>query len=433
MVCDVSSEVRRALADPAAAHLAKPTPGQIEWADMELEMFLCLDPCTWQGREYDNGQTPLDQIVLPKLDTDQWCEAALAFGAKQIIHVLKHTGFCWWQTDTTPYSIKNTKVMGGKADLGVMLAASCRKYGLKYGTYMSGADRYWGAAVGSGGRVNDPKRQEEYNHAYRQQMAEVLTRFGNVSEIWFDGGCRIEVGDVIRTHAPDAMVFGGPYETIRWPGTESGKLPYPCWSSIRKEPTSRHQRYVGDPDGDQWCPPECDTVLYGRGGHNWFWSPANEHRRHTVGDLMDIYLKSVGHGGVLLLNATPNTEGLIPEGDMQAYREFGAEIKRRFGCPLARTAGVGNTVELDLGGVKTVNHAWIMEDLRGGHRIRAYILDGRKPDGQWVPLATGISVGHKKIDVFPDAAVDRIRLRVTRNVGTPITRELAVFYTESER
>jgi alpha-L-fucosidase len=145
---------------------------------------------------------------------------------------------------------------------------------------------------------------------------------------------------------------------------------------------------------------------------------------------MDIYLKSVGRGGVLLLNSTPNTDGRIPDDDAKRYREFGAEIQRRFGKPVARTSGVGETLELDLGGLRKVNQSWIMEDLRGGHRIRAYALEGRDAVGNWQPLATGISVGHKRIEVFPEITVDRLRLRVTKRVGTPIVRELAAFHAE---
>jgi hypothetical protein len=187
---------------------------------------------------------------------------------------------------------------------------------------------------------------------------------------------------------------------------------------------------IGDPDGSKWLPPEADTVLYGDGGHNWFWSPQNEQRRYPLPKLMDIYLKSVGRGGVLLLNSTPNTNGLIPAGDRERCREFGAEIRRRFGSPLAQTNGVGDTLELDLRGAKKVNQAWIMEDTRGGHRIRSYALEGRNAAGQWQTLAEGSSVGHKRIEVFAEATVDKLRLRITKNVGTPIVRDLAAFYAD---
>jgi alpha-L-fucosidase len=427
---DTTDAVRSALADPAAAMLARPTPGQIEWADMELEMFLCLDPCTWQAREYDDHSTPLKDMILPKLDVNQWCEAANAFGAKQVVMVTKHTGsFCWWPTETTDYCVRNIPWKAGKGNLVGEVASALRKNGLKMGVYVYSDDPNYAKGIGRGGRTDDPAKQEEWNAKLRQQWTEVLTLCGPdlVHEVWFDGGCVVPIKDIIDQLAPKAQIFNGPLETIRWPGTESGKLPYPCWSSV---PANGGDAGVGDPDGTKWCPPECDTVLYGRGGHKWFWSQDGEKLRHTLDELMDIYLKSVGRGGVLLLNATPNTEGLIPEGDMKMYREFGAEIKRRFGAPVAKTQGVGDTVELDLGGFRNVNQSWTMEDLRGGHRIRAYALEGRETSGKWLMLAEGISVGHKKIDVFPTVSVDRLRLRITKNIGTPVVRELAAFHAE---
>ena len=148
---------------------------------------------------------------------------------------------------------------------------------------------------------------------------------------------------------------------------------------------------------------------------------------------MEIYLRSVGRGGVLLLNASPNTDGLIPDGDMQAYTTFGAELQRRFDTPLAKSKGTGDIVALDLGGLRKINQAWIMEDIRGGHRIRAYVLEGRTAGGKWQPLATGISVGHKRIETFPETTVDRLRLRITQKVGTPVVRELAAFYAEGAK
>jgi alpha-L-fucosidase len=431
------SIVEKALADPVAAHLAKPTPGQIEWADRECEMFVHFGVATWKGQEYDsNGKMDLSQMNPKGFNAEQICEVAKSWGAKQVILVCKHVGgFCWWPTETTDYCVKSIPWKEGKGNLVKDVADALRKHDLKMGIYIYSDDTRYASGIGRGGRTDDPKKQEEWSAKLRQQWTEVLTICGPdlVREAWFDGGCIVPLKDILDKLAPKAEIFAGPNETVRWPSTESGKLPYPCWSSVPincQSASGGNVAAVGDPDGAKWCPPECDTVLYGRGGHNWFWSASNESRRHTVDSLMDIYLKSVGRGGVLLLNSTPNTDGAIPEGDVQVYRAFGAEIKRRFDRPLAKTAGVGEMVELDLDGLKRVNQYWIMEDLRGGHRIRAYTLEGRTADGNWKSLATGISVGHKRIDVFPETMVDKLRLRVTQKVGTPMIRELAAFYVD---
>lgn len=405
-----------------AGELARPTPQQYAWQEQERIMFVCLDPCTWQGREYDNHSTPLDKINPARLDANQFCRVAKLWGAKELLLVCKHTGgFCWWQTETSDYSVRKTPWRGGKGDLVKEVADACREHGLTLGIYIYPGDDTWGAPIGSGGRTRDPAKQEAYNKVYRQQMTEVLSRYGKIAEVWFDGSCIIEVGDIIRQYAPDAVVLQGPSASIRWPGTESGKLPYPVWSSLKSSDlktgvaTAQHD----DPDGDVWAPHECDTTLY---NHNWFWAAANEKKRKSLGELMDIYVKSVGRGGVLLLNSTPNTDGLIPDGDVTLYESFGREIDRCFGHPLA----AGSSAELDLGQPAAVDCTLLMEDYREGHRIREYVIEGLAGNA-WTPLARGSSVGRMKIDLFPCTTVSKLRLRVTRSVGEPLIRRFAAF------
>ena len=393
-------------------------------------MFACLDPATWQGREYDNHSTPLSAINPTQLDTDQWCRAAKLWGAKEILFVAKHTGgFCWWQTETTKYGIKDTAWKGGKGDVLAELADACRRNGLTLGIYVYPGDDTWGAPMGSGGRTKDPSKQEAYNQVFRQQLTEVLTRYGKITEVWFDGSCVIDVSDILKQHAAEAVIFQGPSATIRWPGTESGKLPYPAWNSLTSQDlkTGVATAAQGNPDGDAWAPLEADTTLY---DHNWFWAAENEKKRKSLNELMDIYYKSAGHGGVLLLNSTPNTNGLIPDGDLKLYEAFGKEIERRFSQPVAEVKDQrGASIELVLPQPTTINHAVIMEDYREGERIREYIVEGLS-DGQWKELSQGTSVGRKKIDRFRPAEVSRVRLRVTRFAAEPIIRRFAVFQVE---
>lgn len=409
---------------------AVPSPVQYAWHEQERLMFVCIDPATWQGREYDNHSTPLSDINPEKLDADQWCRAAKLWGAKQILFVAKHTGgFCWWRTDTTAYGIKDTPWRGGGGDVLAELADACRRHGLNLGIYVYPGDDTWGAPMGSGGRTGDPAKQEAYNAVYRQQLTEVLTRYGSMTEVWFDGSCVIDVADILAEHAKDAVIFQGPQATIRWPGTESGKLPYPAWNSLKSADlksggaTAVH----GDPDGDAWAPLEADTTLY---DHFWFWAAKNEAHRKSLAELMDIYYKSAGRGGVLLLNSTPNTDGLIPEGDLKLYEAFGKEIERRFANPLAEAADrTGMTVELELPQPALVNHAVIMEDYRQGERIRGYVVEGLV-NGEWARLCDGSSVGRKKIDVFRPVLVEKARLRVIVAPAEPIIRHFAVYYVD---
>jgi len=393
-------------------------------------MFVCLDPCTWQGREYDNHSTPLERINPIKLNTDQWCETAKLWGAKEILFVAKHTGgFCWWQTNTTDYGIKNTPYKNGKGDVLKELSESCKKYGLNLGIYVYPGDETWGAGIGSGGRTKDPAKQEAYNKVYRTQLKETLTKYGDITEVWFDGSCVIDVSDILEKYAKNAVIFQGPHATLRWAGTESGKLFYPYWNTVKSEilKTGVATEVDGDPDGDAWAPVETNTTLY---DHYWFWSPEKEKKRKSLDELMECYYRSVGYGSVFLLNSTPDTNGLIPEADRKLYKAFGDEIDRRFKTPVASLEEQkGTVVTLDLQGKKKINHVVTMEDYRLGHRIREYEIEGLV-DGNWKVLCRGQSVGRMKIDYFDDIEVSKIRLNVTRHVHEPVIRKLAACYVE---
>ena len=324
---------------------ARPTPGQAAWQDMELEMFIHFAPSTWQDTQGDNLSTPLSAINPQQLDTEQWAEIALAMGAKQIVFVAKHVGgFCWWQTNTTSYSVAHTPWRGGKGDVMKDLAASCRKRGLKLGVYLSPADRMLG--VGVGGRASTYVAQECYNKIYRQQLTELLSRYGEISEVWFDGSNVVPVEDSLRRLAPRAMVFQGPQATIRWVGNELGVAPYPAWNALSwdRARSGVATAYDGNPNGEAWLPSECDARIR----RDWFWSTKNADTLKSVAQLLEMYYRSVGHGAVLLLNQTPDTSGRIPEADARRAAEFGAEIRRRFTRPLAETNGTGSVVDLAL-------------------------------------------------------------------------------------
>ena len=422
------------LSGEAARPVPVPTPAQYHWHEQERIMFVHLSPATWQGVEHDNLSTPLDRITLPKLDTDQWCQAAVAWGAKEVLFVAKHSGgFCWWQTDTNKYGVKNTAWKNGKGDLLEEVAKSCRKYSLNLGVYIYPGDRSLG--IGGGGRARDPAKQEAYNKIFRQQLREALdiaSKHARVTEVWFDGSCAVEIGDILKEHAPEAVVFQGPQASIRWVGNESGTLEYAkSWSTLsRKDLTSgtataRHS----DPDGDVWAPLEVNTRLYRR---NWFWAPKNEATRKSLDELMRFYYESAGQGAVMLLNSTPNTDGLIPENDLKLYRELGQEIDRRFGKPLAERRGRADVLELDLGAPTLVNHVVVMEDYWHGERIRRYVVEGF--DGrQWKTLAEGSHVGRKRISCFEDAVVLKLRLRITESVVEPLIRSFQAFHVANFR
>jgi len=412
------------------SNLPVPSKVQYTWHEQERIMFVCLDPCTWQGREYDDHSMPLDRINPEALNTDQWCETALLWGAQEILFVAKHTGgFCWWHTETTEYGIKNTPYKNGKGDVLKDLSLSCKKYGLNLGIYVYPGDDTWGAGVGSGGRTSDPAKQESYNKVFRQQLRETLTNYGEVIEIWFDGSCVIDVSDILKEHGKNSVIFQGPHATLRWPGTESGTLFYPVWNTVKSDDfnTGVSTQVHDDPNGDIWAPLETNTTLY---DHFWFWSPEKMKKQKSLDQLLECYYKSVGYGSVFLLNSTPDTTGLIPEEDRRLYKLFGEEIDRRFGSPIAEIQNSkGNELILDLDGQRSINHIITMEDYHQGQRIRMYTIEGYRK-GQWIELCEGQSVGRKKIDYFPEIEVSKVRMTIDKAVGEPLIRSMSVYFVK---
>lgn len=405
-----------------------PSANQLHWADLEMGMFVHFAPNTWQDREYDDGSTPMSAIT-PDVDTDQWAAVARDLGARYVVMVAKHQGgFCMWQTGTTDYSIRSTPWKGGRGDVMADLATSCRQLGLGLGVYCSPRDDHFGS--GGGGKCDTPEKQRAYNRLYRRQLTELLTRYGDLVEIWFDGSIVVPVCDVVRAHAPHAAVFQGPCASIRWVGNEDGFAPYPCWNSLprRAAATGEATAKDSDPDGDAWLPDEVDVSIR---RPNWFWSTTDEKNLLTMDQLLEIYYRSVGRGAQLLLNIPPDRTGHVAAADAARAKAFGDEIRRRFGASLGETHGQGKEVVLRLPRPSVVDHLVIEEDLRGGERVRGYRLWGRH-GGAWLPLGAGSAIGHKRIQPIASSLLEAVRLEVTESVATPRVRRLAAFAAHAE-
>ncbi len=407
-----------------------PSAPQLRWHGYERVMFVHFGPAAWQSREYDNLTTPLSRLQMKELDTDQWCRVAQSWGAKMILFVAKHCGgFCWWQTQTSDYGIKETPWRDGKGDVLRSLSESCARYGLDLGVYIYPGDDRWGAGIGSGGITTDPSKQEAYNQVFRQQLTEVLTLYGPIKEVWFDGNCKIEVGDILKKYAADAVIFQGEYADLRWVGNEDGFAPNPNWYTVQENDlrTGVSTALQSDVDGNRYAPVEVDVPLLKKGGHKWFWAPGCDSLLMTTDQLMTIYYKSVGRGSVLLLNSTPDTTGLIPRSHARAYAAFGKEIAARFDHPLQAVSGTGRVYELRFDTLTTVNHVVLQEELAAGQRVLAYELSGSRDGVQWEPIHTGTSIGNKQIDCFPDVRLKLLRMTVTRSKATPHIRNLAAY------
>ena len=400
------------VAEEKKKNRGKPTPIQMSYHDDEIMMFVCLDVQTWQGGEYDNHSTPLANINPSKLDTDQWCRAAKLFGAKRIIHVAKHTGnFLWWNSDLSKYGIKHTPFKEGKGDVVDDLVTSCHKYDLRYGLYVYGQ------------RTNKETYRKELNEVLGK---DVFKKYGQPCEIWFDGGMQWDIMDILSKYASNAIYFGGPagHMTARWPGSESGFSPEPAWQTVMERPS--FDGYTGshsDPDGNLWIPMEMDTTLL---DHYWFWAGNRDHLIKSLDHLMATYYRSVGRGGVLLLNSTPDTTGLIPESHVKRYKEFGEAIKRLYAGIKGETSGNKKMLVLEFDKPTAVNHIITMEDIKHGHIVRKYEIDGWI-DGKWKKLIEGDAVGHKRIDLVETVTVKKLRFRATESVDTPQIRSFAAY------
>jgi alpha-L-fucosidase len=409
--------------------LAKPSAVQYKWHEQERIMFVHFGVATWLGSEYDEtGKFDISRINPTELNTDDWCETAKLWGAKQIIFVAKHVGgFCWWQTNTTEYSVKNIPWKNGKGDLLADIAASCKKYGINLGVYIYPGDVKYGAGIGSGGKTTNPDLQEAYNKVFRQQLTEVLTNYGPMLEVWFDGNCIVDIDDILEKHASQSVIFQSKKASIRWPGSESGMLAYPAWNSLSSKELNSgiSTQYNDNPNGDAWAPLEADAPLY---NHNWFWNPTNEKKRKSLQNLIDMYYKSVGYGGVMLLNASPDTTGKITAGDKTAYRALGQTIQQRFSNPIKQLNNKkGNVFTISFNKATPVNHIVIEEDYRYGHRIRNYTVQG-KINNKWKIITQGSSVGRKKIDAFATQNVTELKLTIDAHVNTPLIRSLKVYH-----
>lgn len=419
-------------------HIPVPTGPQAAWHDMEIGLFVHFNMFT-----YLPGEISAEIFQPARLDTDQWMEAAVAIGAKYAVLTAKHgCGFCVWPTDVKDYdySVKHTSWKNGKGDIVADFVKSCRKYNVKPGIYYNVAtNQYMGVKRhklndGKGGET--PEEHRRYLEVCEQQLTELWSRYGELFEVWFDGGV-MPVGQggpdilpLLDKYQPNAVVFQGPPGTrhlIRWVGNERGVAPYPCWSTVREgtsEDGTKEKDFAGTPDGNFWAPAEVDVPLR---GNVWQWNPNQEHLVASLEHLVKIYYESVGRNCNLLLNAGPDRNGLITEIDMDRYREFGREVQRRFKHPLAETSGRGEKIMLELPEPQAVNQVVLMEDISHGERVRKYVVEGLLETNNWIRLCEGTVIGHKHIQQIERRKISAVRLHLTESVTEPIIRKVSLF------
>jgi len=370
-----------------------------------------------------------------------WAEAASAFGAKWAVLTAKHiSGFCIWPTVATvhgkryPYSVAFTKWGGGQRDVVAEFAKSFQRRGIKPAIYYSVSTNMYLNVSGGIPQNLTTITQNEYNDFVMKQLTELWTQYGELAELWFDGGLLSpsqggpDLVPLIQKYQPNAMAFNAPQgysQCVRWVGNEDGVAPDPNWSTCDPDNCGGG----GSPDGTLFCPAECDTVLWGNGNHIWFWEPDGPLYIKTINQLMDEYIASVGHNSNYLLNINPNRRGLIDHSDMQRYIEFGAYLQSfKKENAIVETAGNDYKLQLTLPDGAYVDHLIIEEDQSKGQLVQLYVIES-KINGQWQLVANGSSIGHKKIDVVtPLMFVSDIRWVCLEAVDTPTIKRFAAYY-----
>ena len=440
-------------------HIVAPKPHQLKWHEAEMGAVFHYDLHVFDGIRYGQGNNRLNpmedmNIFNPeKLDTDQWVLAAKAAGCKFAILTATHeTGFGLWQSDVNPYCLKAVKWQDGKGDIVRDFVNSCRKHGIQPGLYVG---IRWNSLLGihnfkvAGDGDFAANRQAWYKRYCEKMVEELCSRYGNLFMIWFDGGADDprkdgpDVEPIVNRLQPDCLFYHNVDRAdLRWGGSETGTVGYPCWSTFpypfshsnATDPFRDHNELQkhGDPEGKHWVPAMADFPLRNANGrHEWFWEPDDEQNLASLPELMDIYEKSVGRNATLIVGLTPDTEGVIPEGDVCRLKEWGEEISRRYNTPLNGTRG-NNGLTLDFSRTQRVNACIIQENITQGERVRAYRIEAMM-DGQWQTVCEGESVGHKRIERFDDVETNSIRLVVRDSIASPRLVRMDAFYIENER
>jgi alpha-L-fucosidase len=415
----------------------KPTPQQLAWQDLEFGVIVHFSTNTFLDREWGDGTASPATFNPTQFDPDQWMKAIRDAGAKYVVFVAKHhDGFCLWPTSETEYSIKASPWENGKGDVVGDVARAARKYGLKFGVYLSPWDRHEP-------RYKDPA---EYDNYYLAELSELAQNYGDLVEFWLDGaGSAGHVYDFkkyvenLRMFQPNTIVFADTalfeYGDARWVGTESGRIQFENWNVI-----DRHG-YL------RWRPVEADTPL--RNLH-WFWHPNDEGSLKSLDELLTVYDQTVGRGGQLMLGLAPDRRGLLPDSDVKRLKEFGEAIRERYSHNLALEhapaapnveaaldgdpdtfweAPAGShqaTLEVDFLKPQTFDRARTMEWLNDGQHVEKYSIEvwtGKT----WKIVADAQAIGHEKVDLFPTVTASKVRLRILSSSGPAAIREFQLF------
>jgi alpha-L-fucosidase len=400
-----------------------PSPAQLTWQQDELALFLHFGVNTFTDREWGDGREDPGIFAPAALDARQWARAARSAGFRAMILTAKHhDGFCLWPSATTRHSVAASSWRGGAGDVVREFTDACRDLGLRAGLYLSPWDRN-ASSYGSSG----------YHDFYCDQLTELLTRYGPIHEVWFDGangegpnGRRQEYDwarywGLVRRLQPEAVIFSDAGPDVRWVGNENGQAAETNWSTVdpavvpfpgAQGPGVTEMLQHGDPRGTVWRPAETDVSI--RPG--WFYHPVEDARVKSVNELVDLYFASVGRNSKLLLNVPPTRDGLLHPTDVARLQGLRSRLDQAF-------AG-DRFVDVRAGRATTVSVADLREDITQGQAVSRYTLEGllagvSGDGGTWRVLSRGTTIGHRKLDGFLRVRLTGVRLRIDESVGEP--------------
>jgi alpha-L-fucosidase len=459
-------------ASPPAPYGALPSQRQAQWHEMEFYGFLHFTVNTFTDKEWGYGDEAESVFNPTAYDANQIVRTAKEAGMRGLVLTCKHhDGFCLWPSKFTEHSVKNSPWRGGKADIVRDISNACRRHGLKFGVYLSPWDRN-----------NKDYATPEYITYYRNQLRELLTNYGPVFEMWFDGanggdgyygGAREKrridnrtyydwdnTWKIVRELQPGACMFsdGGP--DVRWVGNERGFAGETCWATMNREgllPGHADPKLlnVGQRPGTDWLPAEVDVSI--RPG--WFYHEKEDAKVKTPEQLVKIYYESVGRGANLILNLPPDRRGVIHENDMASLRGMRRILDRTFVKNMARDAKLSasnvrgadkafapaklldgknttywstddgvTTPELTLEWKKPVafDVFKITENIQLGQRVEQFALDQWK-DGAWQEIAKATSIGAERLLRFEPVTTNKLRVRITQSPVCPALAEIGVF------
>jgi len=453
-------------APPPRPLLPVPTARQLDWQRDEMRMFLHFTVNTFTDREWGTGQEDPRIFNPSRLDAAQWARVGKESGFRGLILTAKHhDGFTLWPSDFTDHSVESSPWKGGQGDVVRELANAARAEGLKLGLYLSPWD------------MHEPSYGDEagYNRFYLGQLRELLTRYGPIAEVWFDGAKGENAGDMsyafeeyralVRQLQPGAVMFSDEGPDVRWIGNEHGFAGETNWSTLDPskveigKPGQGDYLNQGEEGGPAWIPGECDVSIR----RGWFWHPDQEPK--SVDDLLEIYFKSVGRNCLLLLNVPPDTDGRIAPEDEARLREFRTALDRIFANDLAAGADTevssvwgddphhfggellldgdldsywapaegknSGSVTLTLPRPATFNVIRIQEPVTMGQRVVRYRVEAWQ-DQAWQIVSEGTTIGYKKLDRLEDpVTVSRLRLVVVDARAEPLIAEIGLHFDPS--